>query len=179
MNPRARALSTVAAPALACLAAFLCAGCAGADARITDAFPPARAAAPWLQHGAVWSGAFDAARASLGADAPRWARHSPRRVWIGAYVHEDHAERRQTLRCFEFESESAALLAYRDACPPGARPLDLADEACWSPTGAAFRRGRLVGEVFGDDAEWSNEVSAAVLATHFAKRLAAAAGAAR
>lgn len=179
MNSRARALVTAAAPAIACLAAFVCGGCAGGDARVVDAFPPARAAAPWLQQGAVWTGSFDAARAALGADVARWARHAPQRVWIGAFVHEDHADRRQTLRCFEFESESAALLAYRDACPAGARPLDLADEACWSPTGVAFRRGRLVGEVFGDDADWSNEVGAAILATQFAKRLAAAAGAAR
>lgn len=151
-------------------------GCRAGAPRIADAFPPARAASPWVQQGEVWSGAFEAARVSLGADASRWARHAPRHVWIGSYVHEDHADRRQTVRCFEFDSESAALLAYRDACPAGARPLDLADEGCWSPTGVAFRAGRLVAEVFGDDAAWSSEVNAAILATQFARRLAGRSG---
>ncbi len=147
------------------------AGCAGNSARVADAFPPASSAAPWVLQGAPWQGLFETARPSLGADAERWGRHAPGCVWLATYAHQDNPRRRLSARCFELPTDGAARAAFADACPQDARSLALGDEACWSATGVAFRRGRYVGEVFGDDISWSNEVESAVLATQFARRL--------
>ncbi len=149
--------------------AMLFAGCAS-PAHIDEAFPPARVADPWILDGAVWSGTFDDAAAALGDDAAVLAPLGPRRVWIARYRHVSEP-RALVARGLALGDVESARLAYRAACPAQGREFDRGDEGCWTDVGVAFRRERLVIEVFGQPPSWASTVQAAVLATYIDRRL--------
>lgn len=147
----------------------LCIGCAS-PARVDDAFPPARAADPWILDEAVWSGTFDEAATALGDDAAALAPLGPRRVWIARYCH-DSEPRALVARGLALADAEAARLAYHAACPTQGREFNRGDEGCWTDVGVAFRRDRLIIEVFGQPPSWASTVQAAVLATYIDRRL--------
>ena len=155
----------------AALALLVCAGCAQADRAVRAAFPTAGVVAPWRLDGAVWSGSFADAAPALGDDAPAWAQHTPTRVWLAKYTHEDHPDQTLTVRCFAFESPEYARAAYEVFQPVLAKPLYSGDVGCWTEIGVLFQRGCLVFDIFGNDASWNSQVQSAVLAAALVKRM--------
>jgi len=148
-----------------------CTGCAARPRTVVEAFPPGSVAAPWTLDGAVWSGTLPEAAPGLGPDAAAWEVFRPARVWLAKYRHEERTDRVLTVRCFAVASPDDAREAVARFRPPGATPVALGDEGYWTAAGVLFRWGRLVIEVFGPEASWSNEVQASLLAAYLIKRM--------
>jgi hypothetical protein len=147
------------------------AGCATAPRTVLDVFPPAAVANPWVLRDTVWVGAFAEAESALGDDASLWGTFAPARVWLAVYCHQDATRRCLTVRCFAFASAEDAQQAYRAFAPPSAPPLSAGDEGCWSEVGVLIRTGRIVWDVFGDEASWGRQVQSMYLANVILKRL--------
>ncbi len=150
---------------------LLCAGCAQQHGTVVDAFPPAAAATPWILQDAVWSGTFDEAASALGDAAEAWAKHNLTWVWLAKYRHESHAEYCLTVRCFAFESPAEAHAAFDSYRPVGAKSFRVGDAGCWTEFGVMFQWGRVVFDIFGDEASWNNELQAALLAGCIEQRM--------
>ncbi len=148
-----------------------CAGCAAERRSVAEAFPVASVAAPWRLEGEVWSGAWDEAAPALGADADAWRPHGATRVWLAVYRHEDEPRRTVTVRGFAFASADAAREAYEALKPAEAKRYEAGDAGCWTEVGVLFRWGRLVFDVFGQDASWGSQVQASLLAAYITKRM--------
>ena len=150
-----------------------CAGCTQSSV-VVDVFPPAAAASPWVLVDKVWQGSFDEAAAALGNDAAMWAAHDPQRVWLARYEHERHPGYMLTARALAFGATDDARTAFDAFRATEAK--DFAgpwDAGCWTNIGVMFRWGRLVFDIFGERAAWSNELQAAMLANGIAKRMPA------
>ena len=148
-----------------------CAGCATGRRSVAEAFPPASVAAPWRLEGDVWSGTWDEAAPALGTDADVWRPCEPTRVWLAIYRHEDQPARTVTVRGFAFVSADAARGAYDALRPLDAKRYEAGDAGCWTEVGVLFRWGRLVFDVFGQDASWGSQVQASLLAAYVTKRM--------
>ena len=148
-----------------------CAGCATPARSVSEAFPPARVGTPWVLQDRVWSGAFDEATDALGRDAGEWGAFNPQRVWLARYCHEEKPALCLTARCFAFESSDQARRAFEAFRPPDAKPFQCGEEGCWTEIGVLYRWGRLVCDVFGQEASWGSEVHSSVLAGFIAKRM--------
>lgn len=153
------------------------AGCTQHTATLTDAFPPAGVASPWILSGEVWNGSFEEAAPALGDDAETWRAHNPAGVWIAKYCLERRDDLCLTIRGFSFETADDARQAYDAFRPPDARPFgedgESWDAGCWTEIGVLFQWGRLVFDVFGVGASLGDELQSAMLAAHLAKRMPA------
>jgi hypothetical protein len=148
-----------------------CAGCTQSSL-VVDAFPPAASASPWVLVEEVWQGSFKEAAPALGDDAATWATHDPQWVWLARYEHERHPGYVLTARALAFPLADDARAAFDAFRAPEAK--DFAgpwDAGCWTDIGVMFRWGRLVFDIFGERAAWSNELQSAMLANGIAKRM--------
>jgi len=75
------------------------------------------------------------------------------------------------VRCFAFESVEYARAAYEVFHPVLAKPLHSGDVGCWTEIGVLLQRGRLVFDIFGNDASWNSQVQSAVLAAILVRRM--------
>jgi hypothetical protein len=159
--------------AAACVTAGLtfAGGCAAAPRNLVDVFPPAAVAAPWHLDGSVWTGSIDQAAAGLGEDADAWRQSGATRVWLAVYRHEQDPQRRLTARAFAFESSEAARQACQRFCPPKPTEFHAGDGGCWTGIGVLFVCGRVVFEIFGQEASWQNEIHSAAVAGHIVSRM--------
>lgn len=158
---------------LVVLALPLCLGCAGRRGLVSDAFPDASVAAPWVLEDRVWMGTFEAALPAFGRDAAQWRELAPVRAWLATYRHETDPDKHLIVRCLSFASAEEARRACAALRPPEARDLRLGEEGYWTGVGVLFRCGRLIVDVFGADPSWSGELQAMYLASVIAKRLPA------
>lgn len=154
---------------LACLCMF--GGCAWQAKTITAVFPAGSQAAPWVLQDAVWDGSFAQAARGLGEDAKDWRRFRPTHVWLAVYRHEDDPKRRTTVRAFAFDSRVAARKAYEHFRPTDAKAFNAGDEGCWTEIGVLFVWGRMVFDVFGNDASFSSQGQSAYVTALIEKEM--------
>ncbi len=147
------------------------AGCGQRTVSVRDALPAGHEAFPWVLEGAVWAGSFDDAAEALGSDAETLRPLSPERVWLAVYHHEEQPERTLTLRCLAFGSGADVVAAYEALRPAAARDFDAGDEGCWTDLGVMFRWGRLLIEVFGQEATLDNQVQSTVIVGHVERHM--------
>jgi len=150
---------------------LLVGGCAVPARSVLDVFPPGSTAAPWVLQHEVWVGTLDDAAPALGSDAVFWHARQPARVWLAVYSHEDMPDRYLKVRCFALPTRDAARAAFDALQPAQARGFRYGDAGCWTDVGVLVQWGQLVLEIFGDDASWSSQMQAALLATFIAKRM--------
>ena len=156
---------------LSCLC--LACGCARRAKSIADVLPVGSVASPWVLQGAVWSGSFQQAAPALGEDASAWRRFEPARVWLAVYRHEDDPKRRTTVRGFAFDTAAAARAAYEHFRPADAKPFAAGDDGCWTEIGVLFVWGRMVFDVFGNDASFSSQGQSAYVTAFIEKDMPA------
>jgi hypothetical protein len=149
------------------------AGCTSPVRSVVEVFPPGSMAAPWVLQNAVWTGRLDEAAAGLGNDTAFWREREPGQIWLAVYAHEDVPAQSLKVRCFALPTRDAARSAFEALRPAGARAFRCGDAGCWTDIGVLVQWGRLVLEVFGDDASWGSQMQAALLATFIAKRMPA------
>ncbi|HUU95065.1 MAG TPA: hypothetical protein VM487_04940 [Phycisphaerae bacterium] len=154
---------------LACLC--ICSGCARHAKTMTAVFPAGSQAAPWVLQDAVWDGSFVRAARALGDDAEDWRLFRPTRVWLAVYHHEDDPKRRTTVRAFAFDSRVAARNAYEHFRPTEAKAFNAGDEGCWTEIGVLFVWGRMVFDVFGNDASFSSQGQSAYVTALIEKEM--------
>ena len=154
---------------LACLS--ICSGCARRAKTITAVFPQGSQAAPWVLQDAVWDGSFVRAARALGEDAQDWRRFRPTHVWLAVYHHQDDPKRRTTVRAFAFDSRVAAHSAYQHFRPTDAKAFNIGDEGCWTEIGVLFVWGRMVFDVFGNDASFSSQGQSAYVTALIEKEM--------
>ena len=139
---------------LACLCMF--GGCAWRAKTITAVFPAGSQAAPWVLQDAVWDGSFARAARGLGE---------------AVYHHQDDPKRRTTVRAFAFDSRVAARNAYQHFRPTDAKAFNAGDEGCWTEIGVLFVWGRMVFDVFGNDASFSSQGQSAYVTALIEKEM--------
>lgn len=154
------------------LAALLLGGCSLRQNDISRGFPRGDAAWPWTLKGDVWTGDMAAAREGLGADADKWARTTPQRVWLAVYEHKSRPPERIIIRGFSYATLADAEKAYRERLPILPDRFDAGDEGTWTPDGVLFRWRRMVFEVFGVTTE-SSAAQAAYVSGELEKRMTA------
>lgn len=148
-------------------------GCAEKRSMI-DAFPPGSIASPWVLIDDVWSGTFEQASPGIGAEAEKWRRFSPQRVWLASYKHDQRPQSRLTVRAFAFETAAAARAAYDHFEPigPARRPFEAGDRGCWTDDGVMFVWGRLVFDIFASSPTQEASAEQAVyLCGHIERRM--------
>ena len=155
----------------ALLGLLICAGCAARNTAVSDAFPVGSVASPWVLQGEIWSGTFDEAAPALGDDAETWRKLTPTRVWLAIYGHELQPERCVKVRCFAFATPENARTAYNVAAPLVASRFQAGDEGCWTEIGVLYRWGRLVFDIFGDQATWASQVQASYLSAVISRQM--------
>jgi hypothetical protein len=145
---------------VALLGLLVCAGCATHTTAVVEAFPVGSVALPWVLQGEIWSGTFDEAAPALGGDAETWRKLGPTRVWLAVYGHESQPGRCVKVRCFAFATVENARAAYKVAAPVLGSAFQAGEEGCWTDIGVLYRWGRLVFDIFGDQATWASQVQA-------------------
>ncbi len=148
-------------------------GCASQHATVVDSFPPAALADPWTLNDDVWQGSFAAAAPALGDEADRWARFGPQHVWLAIYTHAHLPHRKLTVRCFSYTSTEQARRAYEHFMPNDAQPYAAGDAGCWTDLGVLFCWGKLVFDIFGQDAPWDSQLQSGALAAYITNRMPA------
>lgn len=151
---------------------LLLAGCTQQRGHVGDAFPNAGTASPWHLQGIVWTGDFDAAATALG-DAERWRPFAPTHVWIAKYRHETQPRRTLTARAVACDTVAHAHAAYVAFAPADATIFQAGDEGCWTDIGVLFRWGRLVFDIFPDQAGGTGELQAGLIASLIVERMPA------
>ncbi|MBU0637742.1 MAG: hypothetical protein KKB50_02670 [Planctomycetes bacterium] len=146
------------------LALLVFAGCAQQSLDVARAFPHAGAASPWILQNDVWRGTFAAAASALAEDAAAWQECAPTHVWLAVYEHDAKPGRRLTARAFAFQTAEDARRAFAHFQPLEAQEFAIADGGCWTEVGVLFVWGRLVFDIFGDEATSANQWQAAYLA---------------
>jgi len=75
------------------------------------------------------------------------------------------------VRAFDFDSRVAARNAYEHFRPTEAKAFNAGDEGCWTEIGVLFVWGRMVFDVFGNDASFSSQGQSAYVTALIEKEM--------